>query len=113
MMDFKELPPNEKSRAEQVEPLSSLQISPQVRAAVTDKLFNVLAKLANENLHYPLWEGVYTNIRNNLISAKESTVGVYAHTTFCDAAEALMSLKLLTRKQLDEMIAEARREIGE
>ena len=114
MMDFKELPPNEKSKAEQVEPLSSsLQISPQVRTAVTDKLFNVLGKLANENLHYPLWEDVYTNVHNNLKSARNSELQTYAHTTFCHAAEDLMSLKLLTRKQLDKMIAEARREIGE
>ncbi len=113
MKNSEELRPNEKSAAEQVESLSSLQMSPQVRAAVTDKLFDVLAKLSDKKLHFPLWEDVYTNVHNNLKSAKESPLEAYAHTTFCDAAESLMSLRLLTRKQLDEMIAETRREIGE
>ena len=113
MKDLNEPRPGENSKTEQVEPLSSLQMSPQVRVAVTDKLFDVLAKMANEKLHYPLWEDVYTSIRNNLKSARESTLDEYTHATFRTAAQDLMALKLLTRKQLDEMIAETRHEIGE
>jgi|SRR3989344_1660847 len=112
-MAFKELPRNPNRKVETAEPLSSLQMSPQVRAAVADKLFDVLAKLADEKQRFPTWEDVYTNIRDNLKSAKEGTFKEYSDVTFCDAAEALISLKLLTRKQLDGMIAESRREVGE
>ena len=113
MKGFKESRPDEKGKTERVEPLSFVKMSPQVRASVTDKLFGVLALLSKEKSHYPLWEDAYTSVHGNLTAVTGSGSEEYSHKTFCDAADALISLRLLTRKQLDGMIAESRREAGE